>query len=353
MILQIANYDIHGLITIHVKGNRQLIKNIDLHLWAFKVISRSKYTSIVILPYSEYFQEKNGLVTDDWVFSKGFATRSAIKFAIGFKKDTLFMYTDSLELPINLLIQIMLLRSKCSFIHAAGFKTQNLNGIIVAAGPGAGKTTLTAVADKAGWVTLGDDLCIVGKGKIWSYPQALSIYPYHKKIFKNFSQMISLKLQVLSFFGALSDLIANKKNLFAKFVRVFINILIKKNLNLSPIVVLKNSAILNSVKISKFIFMVRICNSSKIRVKSLKSRDFSDITTILWHEWHSSFHEILLIDTYLYGGKLFSNLFRDTRRVYEKEFGLKKLVETKIPAYLTIEELLGEFHELIKYIDSN
>ncbi len=351
--VQTVNYNIHGLVTLQVKGNRQLIQNVDLHLWAFKVKTESKYTSIKILPYADYRQEKNGLVTDDWVFTKNFAIRSTTKFAIGFRKGSLYMFADSLDIPINLLIQIMLLRRKCSFIHAAGFKTQNQSGIVLAAGPGAGKTSFTAVADKLGWATLGDDLCIVGNGKVWSYPQALSIYPYHMKIFNNFSWKIRNKLQLIRFFGKLGDLLSNKRSPYAKFLRVFINFFINKNLNLSTIEVLKNGSILESIDISKFIYMTRNFKNSKSTIRTFKSRDFSDIMTILWHEWHNSFHEILLIDSYLYSGRLLDSLFIETKRVFEKEFRLKKIIEINIPNILKSEELLGEFSGIIKRLNVN
>ncbi len=122
-------------------------------------------------------------IISDYYYSDNWLNIPVHKTCFNLTGKTIEVYCDKLLLPINLLVHLALQRKGYSLIHAAGFEINNRAFLLPAFG-GIGKTTLVAGLLFSGGKLYGDDLCIIGKNKIYPYPIDFSVYPYHIQILR-------------------------------------------------------------------------------------------------------------------------------------------------------------------------
>jgi hypothetical protein len=336
-------YNIHDLVKIRVVGNEFLIASIDKHIDNFKSKIPFNDFCIEILPFSNFESQNYDIAVDDWIFYKRFAIRKARNLAMDLYSDKIKLFVDRLEIPLNLLVQLSLLKKGFSFVHAAGIERDG-RGILMPAPPGVGKTSSVAMALKNNSYLLGDDLCIVGKGRIWSYPQSMSIYPYHQEILPELTRAIRNKL----FWINATDIFVTKclksSTYFVRALRFIISLLGSTSISINPKKVFGNNSIGTDSPLSSIILIEREFNINKFVYTKDISLDINEITKILWHEWHASFHEILLFDALIYGPNWVEVLINKTQSVLEDSFKDINISKLKIPAAWKTKQLIN--HEI-------
>jgi hypothetical protein len=331
-------YDIHGLLRIYVKGDSQLLSGVDLHIGAFEVTPNEIVNSVRILPYEYLPKKTGGKSSDDWQFIDGYAIRESQRVAFGFEGPILYFYGDRLHVPLNLLLQLALLKVDCTFVHAAGLVSKQ-KGILLPAAPGTGKTTTVAIMLREQNFLLGDDLCILGKGKIWSYPQSLSIYPYHLSVLPKLPWTIRLNLKFKLVADHLIKNFFSGRSFVSRGVRLIYALSTKPCMSLNPRVVFGDNCVAESANLNSVVLIERNFSYSDLIIQPTTSSVADELTSILWHEWHSYFHELLLFDALLYGPDWLKRLFSQTKFVLNSSFEGIQVERLTIPAHWTAEEL--------------
>jgi hypothetical protein len=331
-------YDIHGLLRIYVKGDAQLLAGVDLHIGGFEVTSNEIVSSVKILPYEHLPKKAGGKSSDDWQFIDGYAIRDSQRVAFGFEGPTLHFYGDRLHIPLNLLLQLALLKVDCTFVHAAGLVSKQ-KGILLPAAPGTGKTTTVAIMLKEQNLLLGDDLCILGRGKIWSYPQSLSIYPYHLAVLPILPWNIRLNLKFKLIADYLIKKIFSGRSYVARGVRLMYALTTRPCMSLNPREVFGQNCVAESANLISVVLIERNFSFSDFSIQPVTSSVADELTSILWHEWHSYFHELLLFDALLYGPDWIQGLFAQTKLVLNSSFEGIQVERLTIPAQWTAQEL--------------
>ena len=109
---------------------------------------------------------------------------------ITFSEGRIFLACRRDPLPYFLpLLQWLLLQKGCSFVHAAAIALDG-QGVLLPAAGGVGKTAaIRELCNCEGSSFLGDDLVILSeKGKLFSFPKPLFLYPYHRELFPHVFQ---------------------------------------------------------------------------------------------------------------------------------------------------------------------
>jgi len=171
-------YKIVGSLKISVRSSLEVLSQIELHLGTYKCESIEGVADILIDSYDSRPDFQVETVVDDYYYGEGFYHRPASRMQINMKSVKQSYFMDDLLLPINLIIQIGLLKQRHTFVHGAGVYFEGRN-ILFPAYPGTGKTTIVASLMNRGGKLFGDDLCIIGKNQLYPFPQSLSVYSHH------------------------------------------------------------------------------------------------------------------------------------------------------------------------------
>ena len=343
-------YDIHGLISISAKGTSSLIDSLDSHLSLFKSDASFEKVSIKILPFSDFKGNKNGQALDDWIFSENFAIRESRNLAFNLVGESVILYADRLEIPINLLMQIALLKVDCTFVHSAGIQ-MGKSGVLFPAPPGVGKTTTVSMLVKNGNFLLGDDLCILSAGKIWSYPQSLSVYPYHRNVLPRLKFKYQVKLSAIALKESLILKVLNGASFFSRGLRFAISLLLPNCLSIDPAEVFGNDAVINCSPLSAVVFIQRSHLTDNLSLVQADEDAIASAAKILWHEWHGNFHELLLLDALMYGPHWLESLILQTESIIYEVIKNVPVSKITIPAMWLAEDLAVNEMDLLGSID--
>ncbi len=341
-------YNIHGLVSISATGNRELISSLDSHIGMFRTDSASNNTDIVILPFSDFCGNRNGEALDDWVFCENFAIRESRNLAFNLLGEKVILYADRLELPINLLIEMALLKVGCTFVHSAGIQRKN-SGILFPAPPGVGKTTTVALLVRNENLLLGDDLCILGPGKIWSYPQSLSVYPYHRDVLPKLKFKHQIRLSIIT---AKNSLVPKGSGFFSRAFRLAMSLAIPNCLSIDPTEVFGRHAMIDSAPLSAVIFLQRRKSALSLNLTLPDENAIEGSAKILWHEWHANFHEVLLLDALMYGPHWLESLISQTESIISQAITNVPIRKIEIPADWKAADLSDHDSNFLGSIDS-
>ena len=164
-------YNIHDLLGVDVSSNfsdiidgynhyiRHFLTEkevgIDYEIFDFEKLSKESILGKV----GDFLKIKNGVCFPEQ------------KYAIAFSGGKIQEYTEYANHATNLLIQTLLLKKNCSFVHSAGVELDGRCIIFPAIG-GVGKTILmSALRDRGDFKFFGDDYSIVSsQGEMYSYP---------------------------------------------------------------------------------------------------------------------------------------------------------------------------------------
>lgn len=175
-------YSLHDKIQVHLRQNcLDLATNYECYLRWGRSATPLAQPNYLIREYAEFQPPADYFSLDGGGY--GFAGGVYFpheRYALTFDGRQITEYTTYANRATNLYVQLLLVPQGISLVHAAGI---NLNGrgIIFPAAGGIGKTTLVSqLKNLPGFSFLGDDFVMVDRsGMMLSYPNDLSVYPYH------------------------------------------------------------------------------------------------------------------------------------------------------------------------------
>jgi hypothetical protein len=354
-------YNIHDILIVAISNDVSFTSEIDAHLGFFSVLDNVNNVSnadIIINPFSVFdINEHNkDFVFDDYFFSNNFLVRKSIGLGINILDEKHLYYFSKLFLPINLIIQFGLLKKGFSFIHCAAFIINGKSFLLPAFG-GVGKTSIMSFFAAKGAKIFGDDLCIVGKGQMYAYPQDMSIYDYHCKIFSN------LPVSVHKYFFKRKVLLSILSPImfFGPTVRKAVNFFLAKYygecLNVKLNSVFGNNCISESSSIDFIIQLNKKSNLSPI-IMNLEPVNISDLskfcTSVVINEWNHYFNHLLLIDSCSGPNSAFSIdlFFKQTNEVILKSFTNIVSYKVEIDSKNSPEKVNIDFSNILSRLSS-
>lgn len=336
-------YNIHSLVRLRVRGDAATLREIDLHLDAFRCDRLELPPAVVIEPYDAAPPTLPTTVVDDYEYGDGGYHRGAIRFRFDLHASPQTYHMDRLHLPINLIVQLGLLRMDHTFLHGAGLSIDGRQ-VLFPAYPGTGKTTLVAAFVKAGAKMYGDDLCIVGGGRIYSYPQALSVYPHHLPILDYADRGAERAFRRTALIDRVIPTMASGPSRPAKLARVLLSALRTPSVNILPKHVFGLAALADEGALHEVIALERSGEISELVREPVDLGSLADQSAaILWHEWHASFHDLLLYDALAESGRGTVERVRQVRDVALQAFRSVPCSRVRIPTSWDNATLVREF----------
>ncbi len=345
-------YNIHSLIRIRIRATPAVFQDVDYHLAHFCTQMLDAPPDVIIDCYDAAPPASCATVVDDYEYGAGIYHRQSLRLWFNIKNDTQLYYMDRLVLPINLIIQLALLRIGYTFVHGAAIL---LNGeaILFPAYPGTGKTTLVAAFVKLGAKLFGDDLCIIGRGNLYSYPQAFSVYPHHLAVLPYKDEYAERAFRKTAFIDKLCAPFEHHSSRIVKLLRFIMAQFRTPSINVMPEKIFGKDAIAQEGTLKKVMVLER---SGEITMLSQEPVNIADIasqaTVILWHEWHASFHDLLLYDALSESGNLTLSLFKKVNDIYLDSFQSVPCSRIRIPTSWNNAKLVQEFPPFLVDCDS-
>jgi hypothetical protein len=349
-------YNIHDILLIAVSIDVSFGAEIEAHLSNFfieKNVTNIDTADIIINSFDTFvFDEFDSkIIFDDYVFNNNFIIRNSVGFASNILAEKHIYYFSKLFLPINLIIQLALLKKGYSFIHCAAFIFEGKSFLLPAFG-GVGKTSILSHFAAKGAKIYGDDLCIIGDGKMFSYPQDMSIYDYHCKIFSILPKYVhyyflkrKIILKILSPFNLFGSKIK-------KIVNVFMARFFGECLNVPLINVFGNNCIATSSSIDYFIKLNKKADSIPVimNLNKIKKNELAKFcTSVVINEWNNYFNTLLLIDACSGFNESFSLeiFFKKTNEIILQNINNSDTYEIEIDSKLNPDLVNTNFNNIL------
>jgi len=336
-------YNIHSLVRIRIRAISSVLQEVDYHLGPFCTQNLDAASDVIIDRYDAAPTASRATVVDDYEYGAGIYHRQAIRVWINLKNDQHLYYMDRFLLPINLIVQLALLRIGYTFLHGAALL---LNGqaVLFPAYPGTGKTTLVAAFVKSGGKLFGDDLCIIGRGRLYSYPQAFSVYPHHLAVLPYKDKYAERAFRKTAVIDIISGPFENSSSRLVKLIRLVLSQFRTPSINVMPERIFGDSAIAQEGTLEKVVVIERSGEITTLVQEPVNIADIaSQATAILWHEWHASFHDLLLYDSLSESGRFTPSLFKKVNDIYLESFQAVPCSRIRIPASWNNAKLVSEF----------
>lgn len=341
-------YDIHSLVGVEARVSDAVLHEIDLHLAPFRSSVPGGQSRVRIRPFSELEVRDTEVRIDTLEFGQWSMVNRPAKSAIVLGEGVHTYYCDNaLPIPVNLMVELALLPQRATFVHAASFEIEG-RGVLLPAYPGTGKTTTAAAIVQQGGKFLGDDLCIVADDLL-SYPQALSVYPHHLPILHYDDANLERAFRR----GELADNVGSK--LFtgtARPARVGRRALAEvgtRCANVMPEAVFGKQAIGDVAKPALVASLARRVGLTELAFEECEPVTLAaHAAMVLWHEWHGSLHQLMLLDAVNAGGTWIETLLTQTRDILQERLAGCRCVQISIPADWDNQTLCSTFPDFLR-----
>jgi hypothetical protein len=336
-------YDIHSIVRLQVKGDASILHEVDLHLASFRCNHLDSPPDVLIDRYDVAPATQRTTVVDDYDYGAGAYHRAATRVRFDILGTPQTYHMDVLNLPVNLIVQLALMRKGYTFLHGAGLSLDGRR-VLLPAYPGTGKTTLVAAFVRSGAQLFGDDFCIVGNCAIYSYPQALSVYPHHLSILGYNDHGMESAFRKTALLDYITAPLAHRTSRPAKLARVILSAFRTPSVNVAPERVFGQGSITKEGRIDEVVALERSGEIATIVREPVDIAALADqATAVLWHEWHASFHDLLLYDALAESGKGTIGRFRQVHDLFLQVFQSVPCSRVRIPAAWDNTTLVREF----------
>jgi hypothetical protein len=336
-------YNIHSLVRIRIRADPSVLQEVDYHLGPFCTKILDEAPDVIIDRYDAAPPAPCATVVDDYEYGSGVYHRQSLRLWINLKSDQQLYYMDRFALPINLIVQLALLRRGFTFLHGAALLMEG-HAVLFPAYPGTGKTTLVAAFVKSGAKLFGDDLCIIGHGRLYSYPQAFSVYPHHLAVLPYKNEYAVRVFRKTAIIDKMCAPFEHSSSRWAKFLRLIMSQFRTPSINVMPGKIFGISAIAQEGILGKVVVIERSGDIATLIQEQVNIADIaSQATAILWHEWHASFHDLLLYDALSEYGRYTLSLFKTVCDIYLESFQSVPCSRIRIPASWNNARLVHEF----------
>jgi hypothetical protein len=340
-------YKIGNILKVSVRASSKVFSEIDLQLKIYRCAPFDDIPDILIDTYDSRPKFKIHTVVDDYYYGEGFYHRPAIKMQINMKADKQSYYMDSLILPIDLILQLGLLKQKHTLVHGAGVNFQGKN-ILFPGYPGTGKTATVASLMDGDGKLFGDDLCIIGENLLYPYPQTITVYAHHLNILGYTSNKLISSFRKARILDLAINWLPFKDTSISKAIRFILGHFKNDSVDLDPEIIFGKDSIAKIGNVDEIIFLERSDQVSSLEKKSIDVKVSSSLaSSILWHEWHNYFHDLFLYDALSSNGAWFKELFAQVEVILEKEFSNVPLSIIRIPANYDNSVLVVEMPKIL------
>ncbi|OGU61896.1 MAG: hypothetical protein A3K31_00715 [Ignavibacteria bacterium RIFOXYA12_FULL_35_25] len=341
-------YNIHGIVNILAANlDKSQMYEMAAHLREFEVQYLEKdQIDITIGRYSEKPSLKERTVISDYYYySDNWLDIPEKKLCFNVINSPITVYCEKFMLPVNLLVELVLLRKRYSLIHSAGFSFRGCGYLIPTFG-GVGKTTTLAKILENGGKLFGDDLVIIKDNTVLSYPLDFSVYSYHMKILKINNKIVRRKF----FKTKLIDYIINSINRMNGYRIIKGIILVLKSFRksyypISPKSIFGSDCIENEGSITKVLYLIKKDNNKgNLSICEILPNELAKISThILMSEWSASLQLLLL-----YGGLTeFSivTLYSSIEDTFRNSFKKTKCYEVILPTKMLLSDYIQQLND--------
>jgi len=296
--MQTVFYSIHNLVTLSVTGTDALLSQVHNQLRTFEVEHLINKPDIVIMPYLSANPRGSYICIDSIrAYSDGLYDDANLSFAFNIRSSQSLYYFDSLHLPLNLILQISLLKVGSTFIHAAalGIPKQANRALILAAFPGTGKTTTVCNLVRRGYSLIADDLCIISNNQVFPFPQPFSVYPYHHYLLP---QSVLKKYRLTFIKSRLNHFLSHRLlPILPKIIGRAISLLANKYfplcISIDPALIFNSYCFQAEPCSFQLVLMSRTSHCNSVIINDLPSASAKETVKLtLVDEWHSYLHHI-------------------------------------------------------------
>lgn len=343
-------FNIHNLVRIKIQS--RLYPKIDEILHQLREFEEpfldDKDIDIFIKDYSKCPKIKNPVVLSEYYYySNNYLNIPTEKYCFNFIDIPLVIYCDGFRIPLNFLVELILLRKGYSLIHSAAAEYQERCCLFPSFG-GVGKTaTISSILFNAGKL-FGDDMTIIKTREILSYPMDFSVYPYHLDILKIKDKRIKYRFKKTRILNNITNALKRYNWKIGKLLILIINSMKTLCVNVPPKDIFGTNCIVRKGRIDEVYYLSKEENSlSKIAIVNIDSNNLAEIcTNILFQEWYQSMRFL-----YTYSGLSnfsLSSLFSEIRNIFRDTFMRYNCYQIKIPNSL---DNLTYQKQLISYLN--
>lgn len=318
----IKYFNIHGLIRVCIESSKPVVFKQSAHQLAeFEVKEGIGSSSdIIIQDYDKAPPLKDAFRISDYYYyyADGTLNIPSLKTCFNFIESPIKVYCDQLVFPMSLIVHLVLLSKGYSLVHAAGVEFKGRRYLFPAFG-GVGKTALTAAIIFAGGKLYGDDMSIVGKEEILSYPQDFSVYPYHLRLLKLQDKSIEKAFKKTAFFDRITNVLRHIDISPARVIKRALDSRKIPCVSVSPRLIFGDNCFASKGKINEIYYLRRSAFASNIQVTSMDAKELAKVcTNILLHELYE-FVRPLYAYSALFSFSL-DKVYNDTRMILENLF---------------------------------
>jgi hypothetical protein len=270
-------------------------------------------------------------------------------------------YNTFSPLPLTFLMELILLDKGYTFIHAASVEKDG-EAYLFPAFPGAGKTFLVSLLlkNREDCKLLGDDLVIINKKEVLSFPRDFAVYPYHLDILRVKDKNAIRKLTIIKLLNTLYNSKFNK--LLVAMISDFIekigfnsdefkNIfgLIKaSHARIPPRELFSNHSIGKRGDLRGIYYLSKVSDRSlsKVTIEEINATELARICTyIMLHEWG----QVMSILTIYCGLSEFSlySFFTKINDLLNRIFAQHRCYQIKVPIKLDYRILCDILNEVM------
>lgn len=344
-------FNIHNLVRMKIQSN--LYPKMGEALHQVREFEEShlddKDIDVFIYDYAKCPEIKNYVVLSDYYYySDNYLDIPAERFCFNFIDTPLIVYCDKFRIPLNFLVELVLLSKGYSLIHSAAVQYNRKNYVFPTFG-GVGKTTTVAAIVYNGGKLFGDDMVIVNEREVLSYPLDFSVYPYHLDILKIKDKKIRYQFKKTKILDSVTNKLRKYNFRVSKLLILILNSFKTPCINVAPKEIFGENCIVEKGQFDEIYYLCRVKNGlSEITVEQIDSSKLAEIcTNVLFQEWHGSMSIL-----YTYSGLTtfsLSSLFSKVRDIFRLAFTHCQCYQIIIPDNL---DNLNYVKQLVSYFDN-
>jgi len=335
-------FNIHNLVCIRIEATSPTVRQVAQHHWReFEAPVTTTVPDILIRDYADCPCVSNVWLADGLSVGEGWFRSDKHKYAVRMSSvgTRLTVYVMRvLPIPLNLLVQIVLLQKGFSLVHGAGVSYRGKNILLPAFG-GVGKTILVSSVISAGGKVFGDDMLLVGNGRMMPYLMDLSIYDYHLPILGITDKKIGAAFQGDKFIELIISIIKNVDSRLGRAIQYLLRGLKKNCFSLPAQSIFGQSCQACGGPIDVVCFLIRReTDDAEIKLELAEGDWLAKVcASILAHEWAPTAHE-WYVPASLFGGWEHLQLFNLSQHVIREALVGRPCYIATIPVSLPPRE---------------
>lgn len=291
-------FNIHNLVKIRI--GTAIRSKVDIamkHFRHFEVDTiEDDSVDLMIYDYSECPAVEHGAIASGTSYADNYLNIADERLCLNLIDRPLVVYCNRYAIPLKFLVQTVLFRKGWSLIHSAAIQYRGKNYLFPAFG-GVGKTILASALIRAGGKLFGDDMVILSKEGLRSFPLDFSIYPYHVRALGIEDARVRRSLARIKALNWCAGVFAGMTSPFRrcdpradKLLTVIIRFISTRFVSVSPMHLFGEGCVAQGGPLHSAYYLSRVGGaSSDITVERVDAAVLAEIcANIMFQEWHQS-----------------------------------------------------------------